>query len=411
MKVAFDVKLSQERWGGVEKQFARLLRATRTDPRIDTYLFSRFTPDRHEEVIEALASLSKPPFDPRHIGPLVVPRALRVWRQARYARRQKIDVVVNINRFRSVDVATIAAQAGAKSVYWERGAAWFNPAKPLKHDFERAFDLYLANSQAARAMLRYVWKVEKPIEILAPAVWEFDPNRLGRTHHLDAGRPLRLGFAGRLRAFKGGVLAVHTVAALRKNGIEAELLVAGQGADADFMRRAAENLGVADAVRFLGVVSDMVGFFDGIDVLLHPALREPYGNIAAEAQCFGVPVVTTFVDGLPEVVADRETGICVDPDLEREEFASYGGDVSDVYALVYHPVRPANGASTVAEGRIEAPRFASPTALAEAVAAVVSSAEVYSGYSERAVTRARTTFTPSVHIDRLIERMQLATSL
>ncbi|MBE7186189.1 MAG: glycosyltransferase family 4 protein, partial [Methylobacterium mesophilicum] len=217
-----------------------------------------------------------------------------------------------------------------------------------------------------------------------------------------------------LRAFKGGVLAVHTIAALRRSGIAAELLVAGKGVDAAYMQQAADRLGVADAVRFLGLVSDMGGFFDGIDILLHPALREPYGNIAAEAQCFGVPVVTTYIDGLPEVVAHEETGICVYPDLEKDEFASFGGDASDIYALVYHPSRRGNGADRSAapeEGVIEAPRFASPQAFAEAVAAVVSSADVYAGFSARAIERARRNFTPAVHIDRLIDRMKLAISL
>lgn len=417
MKVAFDVKLSAARWGGVEKQFARFLSATRDDPRIETLLFSRWTSDRHDEVVTALDSLSERAFDARWIGPFVVPKPLRIGRQVRYARRRKVDVVININRFRSVDAARTAAGAGARSIYWERGAAWFSPQKPTKHGFEHAYDLYLANSRAAHAMLRQVWAVDKPIRILAPAVWEFDLDRPQKARSLDAARPLRLGFAGRLRAFKGGVLAVHAVADLRRRGIDAELLVAGLGDDSARMESLATRLGVAEAVKFLGLVRDMGAFYDGIDILLHPALREPYGNVAAEAQCFGLPVVTTYVDGLPEVVADGDTGFCVRPLIAMDDFAALGGNPQDVYPLVYHPNDPARPqdsdgepsggpAKDDADGVIGPPRFAAPAALADALAALVASPEIYAGFSRRAIERSHQQFTPAVHIDRFIDCMQ-----
>ncbi|KQT83369.1 glycosyltransferase [Aurantimonas sp. Leaf443] len=409
MKIAFDVKLPVDRLAGVEKQFANFLVATRNDPRIETHLFDRALEARHQLVVDALDSLAAPPFDARRLGKLVVPKPLRIGRQARYARRMGLDVIVNINRFPSINMARIAAKSGTRSVYWERGASWFPQEKAIRNGFASAYDVYLANSHAARAMLQTLWHVSKPIEILAPAVWEIDALPPMAPRVLDASRPLRLGFAGRLRAFKGGVLAVHTMSDLRRKGIETELVVAGTGDDVGPMRAQAEALGIADAVRFLGSITDMAGFYEGIDILLHPALREPYGNVIAEAQSFGVPAVVSRIDGMPDVIEEGRTGHSVPANAPIDAFVTFGANGLDVYPQVFHPEDRAPGAS--APGLVGPPRFPWPGDLADAVASLVASPEAYRGFSERAMRHARASFSPAVHIDTFIAHMRKAAAV
>jgi glycosyltransferase involved in cell wall biosynthesis len=48
-----------------------------------------------------------------------------------------------------------------------------------------------------------------------------------------------------------------------------------------------------------------------------PSRREPFGLVLLEAGVFGVPIVATRVGGIPEVVADGETGRLVPPDDDR----------------------------------------------------------------------------------------------
>ncbi|MGB5572596.1 MAG: glycosyltransferase, partial [Thermoanaerobaculia bacterium] len=65
------------------------------------------------------------------------------------------------------------------------------------------------------------------------------------------------------------------------------------------------------------------------DVLLHAAVSEGFCNGVVEAQAMGLPTVVTDADGLPENVADGETG-CVVPrrDARRmaEKLALLAGD-------------------------------------------------------------------------------------
>jgi glycosyltransferase involved in cell wall biosynthesis len=49
-------------------------------------------------------------------------------------------------------------------------------------------------------------------------------------------------------------------------------------------------------------------------LLVHPSRREPFGIVILEAASLGVPVITTRVGGIPEIVEDGRCGWLVPPD-------------------------------------------------------------------------------------------------
>ncbi|WP_061929925.1 glycosyltransferase [Aureimonas sp. AU22] len=395
--ILHHLPVSSRNWGGIQVQFAAFLQATRSDPRFRHYL----TTDKRSlsPEIEALAgAFAAPPFDPREWWGIVLPKWLRQRRETRAARRWRIDAAVNINLPGDLRAVRTARSAGAAALYWERGAVWFGREKPLSSEFRGGHHLFLANSTASRRMLQEVWRIEAPIEILSPCVWNAPPAVGERV--LPSDRPLRLGFAGRLRAFKGGVLAVHTVAELRAAGRPAELVVAGEGPDRGRMEAAAKRRGVTDHVRFLGQVHDMAGFYEGIDILLHPALREPFGTVCPEAASFGVPCVVTSVDGLPEAMMHGVSGLRVEPHLPLAAFGDLGGDPSDVYPLVYRPLTDDVGP----------PALPDPARLADAVLRIAGSDESYASFQKGARAVAAGQAQPASHIDRFHHLVSLAMS-
>lgn len=67
-------------------------------------------------------------------------------------------------------------------------------------------------------------------------------------------------------------------------------------------------------VHFLGMRSDVPDLMRSIDVLLMPSRHEGMGQVTVEAMAARVPVIGANAGGIPEVVADGETGFIVDGD-------------------------------------------------------------------------------------------------
>ncbi len=118
-------------------------------------------------------------------------------------------------------------------------------------------------------------------------------------------------FAGHNFKRKGLDHALDCTALLKARGLRLKLLVAGRGRDRPFRRRA-DRLGLAGDIVFAGQVSDMTGLYGAADLLVHPALYEPFSNVCLEAMACGLPVVTTRHNGACEIIESRVNGIVID---------------------------------------------------------------------------------------------------
>lgn len=129
----------------------------------------------------------------------------------------------------------------------------------------------------------------------------------------------RLVSIGRLVRRKGVDEAVRALS--RVPG--AELVVAGGPAagalddDPDIrrLRHVAEQVGVADRVRFFGAVArdDVPALLRSADVVVCVPWYEPFGMVPLEAMAAGRPVVAAAVGGLTDTVVDGVTGVHVPP--------------------------------------------------------------------------------------------------
>jgi glycosyltransferase involved in cell wall biosynthesis len=66
-------------------------------------------------------------------------------------------------------------------------------------------------------------------------------------------------------------------------------------------------------VRFLGWRQDIPAILHASDLVVVPSQAEPFGRVALEAMAAGRPVIGTRAGGLPDIVADGQTGRLVPP--------------------------------------------------------------------------------------------------
>lgn len=97
-----------------------------------------------------------------------------------------------------------------------------------------------------------------------------------------------------------------------REDIPSRLVLVGDGPEMPVAREFAAELGVLDAVTFVGVVDDVAPLLNRADLFLLPSSTESFGLVALEAMASGVPVIASRVGGIPEVVADGETGYLAD---------------------------------------------------------------------------------------------------
>lgn len=79
------------------------------------------------------------------------------------------------------------------------------------------------------------------------------------------------------------------------------------GGEPDFeaeYRRLANSLGIANAVRWLGVVTNMQGYYNAADLVVLPSHSEGFPNVIGEAMACGAKVVATNVGDTASIVGD-----------------------------------------------------------------------------------------------------------
>lgn len=95
---------------------------------------------------------------------------------------------------------------------------------------------------------------------------------------------------------------------LVRKEIPAKLVLVGDGPDRSECERLARELDLSDDVKFLGKQDGLEEILNCADLFLMPSQSESFGLSALEAMACGLPVVSSSVGGLPELVRHNKTG-------------------------------------------------------------------------------------------------------
>jgi len=117
-----------------------------------------------------------------------------------------------------------------------------------------------------------------------------------------------VGWAGRLTAIKRPLDLIRTLRALRDEGVDALLVLVGDGEDRADLEALAAELEVADRCRLVGFQKSIRPWYASFDSLLLTSANEGTPVVAIEALAAARPVVATRAGGTGTVVRNGESG-------------------------------------------------------------------------------------------------------
>ena len=252
-----------------------------------------------------------------------------IWRAARWLRRERA-AIVHTHLFTADTYGRLAARlAGATGVF-----TTVHSTNLWKRPIHRVVDWLLARistrviactEEVGELMRRRDRLPADRIEVVANGI---DLRRFtgvsGEGVRAEFGipddRPL-IGVVGRLHPAKGHADLITALALLRDDGFGATCLIIGSGDLRVPLEQEVARHGLAERVIFAGQRSDVPRLMASLDILAMPSLWEGLPMTLLEAMALGKAVVATRVGGIPDVIADGESGLLVAPG-DPKAFAS-----------------------------------------------------------------------------------------
>jgi len=133
------------------------------------------------------------------------------------------------------------------------------------------------------------------------------------------GEPIKILTIGRLVEKKGIVYGLKAIAQVVKAGRQVRYSVVGDGNLRGDLERLIDDLDIRSQVQMQGWMpqSDVIRMLEDTDILMAPSVTSTQGdqegipNVIKEAMALGVPILSTYHSGIPELVEDGVSGFLV----------------------------------------------------------------------------------------------------
>lgn len=181
---------------------------------------------------------------------------------------------------------------------------------PFVRKMTRSADAILATTDESKERIAALGG--RNIAILGNAALdESEIAKLNNLPHNETGS-LRFLSVGRILHWKGFHLGLQAFAEADIPG--SEYWIVGNGPAEDHLNQLAQDLGIADRVRFTGKIdrSESLAIIADSDALVHPSFHDSGGWVCIEALSAGKPVISLNIGG-PALMVDTNTGWKIEP--------------------------------------------------------------------------------------------------
>ena len=139
---------------------------------------------------------------------------------------------------------------------------------------------------------------------------------------------ITIGFVGRVVPQKDIGTLIRGFALFAQTMPDARLVIVGAGPCEDELRNCASALGIAERLIWAGFREDIQTVMRAFDIFALASIYEGFGLVLLEAMAASVAVAATRVGAIPEVVAEGETGLLIEP-RKPEALATIFHQLSD----------------------------------------------------------------------------------
>jgi glycosyltransferase involved in cell wall biosynthesis len=191
---------------------------------------------------------------------------------------------------------------------------------------ERSNKIIAVSDFTRRELLQYYKVKEDKIRVIHNGVDinKFQPGGKRKTKEELGFNPddIAILSVGRLYARKGLFTLIESMPAVVRSFPRAKFIISGKGQSGELKKlvRHAARLGVKDNIIFTGYFPDrkLPKLYQAADVFAFSTFYENLPFAVLEALSSGLPVVTTNVGGIPEMIESGRNGFLVQPFNSRE---------------------------------------------------------------------------------------------
>lgn len=187
--------------------------------------------------------------------------------------------------------------------------------------YRRAGQLVAISNAVIASIRTWFPEVDAVVTVIpdAHSGFQADPETVREIRARRAGKTL-IGHIGALdHSHKGQSTIIDAARIAADSHPDLHFLICGDGKDEERYR---EEIGGLTNIELVGWIENVGDYLASFDVFLYPSLHEALGSTLLDALQFGLPIVASDVDGIPEVVKDGVNGVLVQPERPEQIIAA-----------------------------------------------------------------------------------------
>jgi len=301
-------------WGGGEKWTFITAKILNEDPEFDVYIATGSNTKLFQKSEEAGIKTKEVKIR----SGITVLNPLKVFRFKKFLKQKNIDILF-LNMSQDLKFGGIAGKlAGLDRIIYRRGSAI-----PIKDRFYNKYLLtqcvtdIIANSKATKETIlknTVHWLNEDKIKLIYNGI-NLDKIDKALENPIDikkefgiADDKIIIGNIGRLSYQKGHEFLIEALELLKQERNDFVVLIIGAGEREKELKNLVKEKELDSYVIFTGFRDDIYNILPSLDFLVHTARWEGFGFVIAEAMAAGLPVVSTDVSNISEIIDHGKSG-------------------------------------------------------------------------------------------------------